>query len=100
MEQRLSLVTLGVADLARSRRFYEEGLGWKASGASTEEVAFFQLGGIALALWGREALAETLGCPPRVPAAPSAASRSRTTSAPVRRSTPSWPAPARRAAAS
>ena len=58
MEQRLSLVTLGVADLARSRRFYEEGLGWRASGASTGEVAFFQLGGIALALWGREALAE------------------------------------------
>lgn len=58
MEQRLSLVTLGVADLARSRRFYEEGLGWRASRASTEEVTFFQLGGIALALWGREALAE------------------------------------------
>jgi catechol 2,3-dioxygenase-like lactoylglutathione lyase family enzyme len=57
MEQRLSLVTLGVADLARSRRFYEEGLGWRASGASTGEVAFFQLGGVALALWGREALA-------------------------------------------
>ena len=63
MEQRLSLVTLGVADLARSRRFYEEGLGWKASGASTEEVAFFQLGGIALALWGREALAEDARLP-------------------------------------
>jgi uncharacterized protein len=57
MEQRLSLVTLGVADLARSRRFYEEGLGWRASGASTAEVAFFQLGGVALARWGREALA-------------------------------------------
>ena len=57
MEQRLSLVTLGVADLARSRRFYEQGLGWRASGASTAEVAFFQLGGVALALWGREALA-------------------------------------------
>jgi catechol 2,3-dioxygenase-like lactoylglutathione lyase family enzyme len=63
MEQRLSLVTLGVADLARSRRFYEEGLGWRASGASTGEVAFFQLGGIALALWGREALAEDARLP-------------------------------------
>ena len=63
MEQRLSLVTLGVADLARSRRFYEEGLGWRASGASTDEVAFFQLGGIALALWGREALAEDARLP-------------------------------------
>jgi catechol 2,3-dioxygenase-like lactoylglutathione lyase family enzyme len=60
MEQRLSLVTLGVEDLARSRRFYAEGLGWRPSGvgASTGEVVFFQLGGIALALWGRGALAE------------------------------------------
>jgi catechol 2,3-dioxygenase-like lactoylglutathione lyase family enzyme len=63
MEQRLSLVTLGVADLVRSQRFYEEGLGWKASGASTGEVAFFQLGGIALALWGREELAADAGLP-------------------------------------
>lgn len=63
MEQRLSLVTLGVTDLARSRRFYEEGLGWRASGASTAEVVFFQLGGIALALWGREALAEDARLP-------------------------------------
>lgn len=63
MEQRLSLVTLGTVDLGRSRRFYEEGLGWKASGASTEEVVFFQLGGIALALWGRDALAEDARLP-------------------------------------
>ncbi len=63
MEQRLSLVTLGVADLARSRRFYEEGLGWRASGASAESVVFFQLGGVALALWGREALAEDARLP-------------------------------------
>ena len=61
MEQRLSLLTLGVVDLARSRRFYEEGLGWRASGASTAEVAFFQLGAIALALWGREELAADAG---------------------------------------
>ncbi len=63
MEQRLSLVTLGVADLARSRRFYEAGLGWRASGAGTEEVVFFQLGGLALALWGREALAQDARLP-------------------------------------
>jgi catechol 2,3-dioxygenase-like lactoylglutathione lyase family enzyme len=56
MEQRLSIVTLGVADLARSRRFYER-LGWKASGASTQDIVFFQLGGSALSLYGREALA-------------------------------------------
>jgi catechol 2,3-dioxygenase-like lactoylglutathione lyase family enzyme len=56
MEQRLSLITLGVADVARSRRFYEA-LGWRASGASQAEVTFFQLGGIALSLWGRAELA-------------------------------------------
>jgi catechol 2,3-dioxygenase-like lactoylglutathione lyase family enzyme len=63
MEQRLSLITLGVADVARSRRFYEA-LGWRASGVSQpDEVAFFQLGGIALSLFGRAALAEDAGVP-------------------------------------
>ncbi|MGF1592269.1 MAG: VOC family protein [Kiloniellaceae bacterium] len=57
MEQRLSLVTLGVRDLARARRFYEEGLGWTLGGGVEGEVAFYQLGGIVLALWGRDALA-------------------------------------------
>jgi catechol 2,3-dioxygenase-like lactoylglutathione lyase family enzyme len=57
MEQRLSLITLGVADLARSRRFYEEGLGWRRDGGVDGEVAFYQLGGMILALWGRDALA-------------------------------------------
>jgi uncharacterized protein len=57
MEPRLSLVTLGVADVSRSRRFYEA-LGWRASSASQpDDVAFFQLGGAALALWGRGELA-------------------------------------------
>src|SRR5688500_10929735 len=57
MEQRLSLLTLGVADLGRSRRFYEAGLGWRASAAGNESVVFFQLGGIVLALWSRAELA-------------------------------------------
>src|SRR5262249_37360495 len=57
MEQRLSLITLGVADVPRSRRFYEA-LGWRASGASQEDVTFFQAGGMALALWGRDELAQ------------------------------------------
>lgn len=57
MEQRLSLITLGVADLARSRRFYEDGLGWTRGGGVEGEVAFYQLGGMVLALWGRDALA-------------------------------------------
>jgi uncharacterized protein len=54
MEQRLSLVTLGVADLARARTFYER-LGWR--GQEVEETVFFQAGGIGLVLWGRDKLA-------------------------------------------
>jgi catechol 2,3-dioxygenase-like lactoylglutathione lyase family enzyme len=57
MDQRVSLITLGVADLARSRRFYEDGLGWVPS-AAPEGVVFYQLPGIALALFGRDDLAE------------------------------------------
>ena len=55
MEQRISLVTLGVADTARSRAFYEA-LGW--SGESPDgDVVFFQAGGMIVALWGRDKLA-------------------------------------------
>ena len=57
VEQRLSLVTLGVADLARSRAFYE-GLGWKVDAAPDDDVVFFQAGGMVVALWGRKQLAE------------------------------------------
>ena len=57
MEQRLSVVTLGVADLERSRRFYEEGLGWRR-GNDHDEVVFFQAGGAVLALHPRHLLAE------------------------------------------
>lgn len=57
MDCRLSLITLGVADIARSRAFYEK-LGLRASNASNEDVVFFQLNGLALGLFGREALAE------------------------------------------
>lgn len=57
LEPRLSLVTLGVVDLARSRQFYEA-LGFTASPASQESVTFFQLGGMALGLFSRTALAE------------------------------------------
>jgi catechol 2,3-dioxygenase-like lactoylglutathione lyase family enzyme len=60
MEPRLTLVTLGVADVARARRFYET-LGFVASGASQESVAFFPAGGVVLALWARKALAEDAG---------------------------------------
>jgi len=57
MEPRISLITLGVADIGRARAFYER-LGWRASPSSNDSVAFFQLGGLALGLYGREALAE------------------------------------------
>jgi catechol 2,3-dioxygenase-like lactoylglutathione lyase family enzyme len=57
MEQRISIVTLGVADLARSRTFYER-LGWCAARASSEEIAFFQTGGMILALYPRAELAK------------------------------------------
>lgn len=60
MEQRLSLVTLGVADLERARRFYEDGLGWKRANKE-ESVVFFQLPGAVLAVWSRAELAEDAG---------------------------------------
>jgi catechol 2,3-dioxygenase-like lactoylglutathione lyase family enzyme len=55
VEQRLSLVTLGVAELARAKAFYEA-LGW--GGQPSDDVVFFQAGGMIVALWGREQLAE------------------------------------------
>jgi len=55
MEQRVSLVTLGVADLSRARAFYAA-LGW-AGESPDGDVVFFQTGGMIVALWGREQLA-------------------------------------------
>ena len=63
MEQRLSIVTLGVSDLARSREFYER-LGWRRSMASTEGIVFFQAGGMALALYPRRDLAKDANVAP------------------------------------
>jgi uncharacterized protein len=57
VEQRVSLITLGVGDLARARGFYEA-LGWKTNAAADDDVVFFQAGGMIVALWGREQLAE------------------------------------------
>ena len=57
MEQRISIITLGVADLERSRSFYER-LGWRRSMSETEGIVFFQAGGIALALYPRAELAK------------------------------------------
>jgi uncharacterized protein len=57
MEQRLSLVTLGVGDLPRARAFYEA-LGWATGAEPGDDVVFFQAGGLIVALWDRGKLAE------------------------------------------
>jgi predicted lactoylglutathione lyase len=59
VEQRLSLVTLGVADVGRARRFYEA-LGWRV-GLDVQETVFFQAGGLIVTLWSRSRLAEDTG---------------------------------------
>jgi hypothetical protein len=57
MKLGISLVTLGVSDIARARAFYER-FGFKASSAENDSVAFFAAGGVVLALFGHDALAE------------------------------------------
>jgi catechol 2,3-dioxygenase-like lactoylglutathione lyase family enzyme len=57
MKPKLTLVTLGIADMKRARAFYEA-LGFKASKASNESVTFFDAGGVVLGLFGRASLAE------------------------------------------
>ena len=57
MDPRLSMVTLGVADLRRAQAFYEQ-LGFVNKANPELDVVFFQSGGIVIGLWGREALAE------------------------------------------
>jgi uncharacterized protein len=57
VQPRLTVVTLGVSDLGRARRFYEA-LGWRSPCEPESDVVFFQSGGMVLALWGREQLAE------------------------------------------
>jgi hypothetical protein len=57
---RVSLVTLGVSDVARARAFYEA-IGWSSRAEQGADVVFFQSGGMMLALWGRAALAEDCG---------------------------------------
>lgn len=62
MQQTISFITLGVADLARSRDFYRA-LGWQEAASSQAEIAFFQAGSVAFALFQREALAEDANVP-------------------------------------
>jgi catechol 2,3-dioxygenase-like lactoylglutathione lyase family enzyme len=59
MDQRISLITLGVADLGRAMDFYR-GLGWRGD-SPDDDVAFFRAGGMVLALWGRDKLAADSG---------------------------------------
>jgi uncharacterized protein len=61
MNQKFHLITLGVKDFSRSLEFYEKGLGWKKSSASMNDIAFFPLGGIVLALYPRDLLAQDIG---------------------------------------
>lgn len=58
MRQKLNLITLGAEDLDKSVNFFEKGLGWKKSPLSMDQLALFPLGGITLALYPRQALAE------------------------------------------
>jgi uncharacterized protein len=60
MDQRVSLITLGVRDLERARAFYEA-LGWATNAGPDDDVVFFQAGGMVMALWGRDELAEDSG---------------------------------------
>jgi hypothetical protein len=66
VEQRISLITLGVADVGRARAFYER-LGWH--GQEVEETVFFQAGGVVVVLWGRDKLAEDSGVDDKGPGA-------------------------------
>ena len=60
MEQRLSLITLGVRDLGRARAFYEA-LGWTTNAEPGDDVVFFQAGGMIVSLWDRGRLAADTG---------------------------------------
>ncbi|MEL6460458.1 MAG: VOC family protein [Cyanobacteria bacterium J06621_15] len=64
MRQQLSIVTLGVKDLQRSLKFYKDGLGWKPSNASNENITFFQMGGVVFSLYPRDKLAEDVKIKP------------------------------------
>ena len=68
MQQQISVITLGIADLARSKRFYVDGFGWKPV-LDTPEIVFYQMNGFMLGTWLASALAADTG---RVGQAPGA----------------------------
>lgn len=63
MNPRLNIVTLGVADLKKSRQFYADAFGWTPANGSDENIVFLNHGGIVLALYPMEGLAEDAGIP-------------------------------------
>ena len=63
MEQRYTMISLGVRDLAASTAFYQR-LGWTPAKASTDGITFFQCGGVLLGLYGWDALADDANLPP------------------------------------
>ena len=60
MQQQISVITLGIDDLARSKRFYGEGFGWKPV-LETPDIVFYQMNGLMLGTWRASALAEDTG---------------------------------------
>jgi catechol 2,3-dioxygenase-like lactoylglutathione lyase family enzyme len=66
MDQRVSLITLGVSDLGRAIAFYRDVLGWAPHHVIEGDVAFIDLGGVVLALWGHDALATELDLDPQL----------------------------------
>jgi catechol 2,3-dioxygenase-like lactoylglutathione lyase family enzyme len=62
MQQQISVITLGVADLARSRRFYAEGFGW-APVFENDDIIFFQMNGLMLGLWKAASQSDDMGRP-------------------------------------
>jgi catechol 2,3-dioxygenase-like lactoylglutathione lyase family enzyme len=64
MEQRLTIITLGVSNLPKSTTFYEGVFGWKKAASSNADISFFHLNGIELALFEKHALAEDANMPP------------------------------------
>lgn len=69
MEQRLTIVTLGVADLDRSRAFYLDGLGWSEVDQPSDEIVFIQMSSMVLGLYSVDGLAEDIGIDPPASAA-------------------------------